>query len=78
MKTLNEGYDRTKDEVVSRTLSHEQHTLIQLHYRQTRGVARQSVLSRAFGNETGSYDDGVLLRCAPQLFTGMSTPFPSS
>lgn len=39
---------------------------------QARGIARPSVLSRAFVDDAGSYLDDVLLRCAPQLFTGMN------
>ncbi|TCD68003.1 hypothetical protein EIP91_011672 [Steccherinum ochraceum] len=37
-----------------------------------RGIARQSVLSRAFGDDDGVWSEDVLLRCAPQLFTGGS------
>ncbi|KAH8100255.1 cytochrome P450 [Cristinia sonorae] len=38
----------------------------------TEGVARQSVLSRAFGDHSGLFEEDVMLRCAPQLFTGGS------
>ena len=40
------------------------------------GIARPSVLSRAFVDDAGSYLDYVLLRCAPQLFTGTTFTSP--